>query len=382
MKLAFVSNNLNHHQIHLCDALSRCCEEFRFIATEDVDGYGYQKTIAADYVVHWFAEEERAEAEKIICSFDAVIFGACPVSLIELRMRENKLSFSYTERIFKKGTWRRFIPTTRKKIYQRYLKYQKNDFYILSASSYLPTDLDLLGFPKKRCYRFGYFPEVKYYDDPEKVFAGKRPASILWVARWIPLKHPEDAIEAAKRLKQDGIGFTLEFVGAGPMEKKMRAMIDRYGLNNEVKLVGSLSLEKVRERMESAEILLFTSDQNEGWGAVVNEAMNSGCAVVVSDAVGSAAYLIRQGENGQIYHSGNVADLYEKTKFLLQHEAERKAISENAYRTITEQWNCNEAAERLARVAEALIAGEKPPDIPKGPLSTDEGEKRRAWRKK
>ena len=37
----------------------------------------------------------------------------------------------------------------------------------------------------------------------------------------------------------------------------------------------------------------------EGWGAVVNEAMNSGCAVVADHMIGAAPWLIRQGENGR-----------------------------------------------------------------------------------
>ena len=36
--------------------------------------------------------------------------------------------------------------------------------------------------------------------------------------------------------------------------------------------------------MEQADIYLFTSDRNEGWGAVANEAMNSACAMV-ADAI-------------------------------------------------------------------------------------------------
>ena len=47
--------------------------------------------------------------------------------------------------------------------------------------------------------------------------------------------------------------------------------------------------------MESSHIfLLFTSDRNEG--AALNESMNSGCAVVASDAIGSVPYLMRYYE--------------------------------------------------------------------------------------
>lgn len=47
---------------------------------------------------------------------------------------------------------------------------------------------------------------------------------------------------------------------------------------------------EVRSYMEKADIYLFTSDFNEGWGAVLNESMNSGCAVVASHAIGSVPF--------------------------------------------------------------------------------------------
>ncbi len=53
-------------------------------------------------------------------------------------------------------------------------------------------------------------------------------------------------------------------------------------------MLGAMSPDKVRAYMERADVFLFTSDFNEGWGAVLNESMNSGCAVVASHAMVSA----------------------------------------------------------------------------------------------
>ena len=48
--------------------------------------------------------------------------------------------------------------------------------------------------------------------------------------------------------------------------------------------------------MEKSHIHLFTSNHLEGWGAVVNEAMNSGCAVVANREAGAVPYLIEHGK--------------------------------------------------------------------------------------
>jgi glycosyltransferase involved in cell wall biosynthesis len=47
----------------------------------------------------------------------------------------------------------------------------------------------------------------------------------------------------------------------------------------------------------------------EPWGLVVNEAMNAGRAIIVSDRVGCAPDLIRNGENGFAFRAGDVSDL-------------------------------------------------------------------------
>jgi glycosyltransferase involved in cell wall biosynthesis len=43
----------------------------------------------------------------------------------------------------------------------------------------------------------------------------------------------------------------------------------------------------------------------ETWGVVVNEALASGCPVIVSDAVGAAEDLVRDGENGHVFSAGD-----------------------------------------------------------------------------
>jgi glycosyltransferase involved in cell wall biosynthesis len=121
--------------------------------------------------------------------------------------------------------------------------------------------------------------------------------------------------------------------------------------------------EKVREHMERAGIYLFTSDRKEGWGAVLNEAMNSGCAVVAADQAGSTPYLINHHKNGLIYPSCNVDALYESVKYLLTHPEEQDRLGRSAYEKITTQWNAEVAAERLVALAEAIIKGETNPDL-------------------
>ena len=57
--------------------------------------------------------------------------------------------------------------------------------------------------------------------------------------------------------------------------------------------------------MEQADVFLFTSNYLEGWGAVLNEAMNSACAVVAGHGIGAVPFLLKHGKNGLVYKTGN-----------------------------------------------------------------------------
>ena len=104
--------------------------------------------------------------------------------------------------------------------------------------------------------------------------------------------------------------------------------------------------------MENANIYLFTSDRNEGWGAVLNESMNSGCAVIANRDIGSAPYLIANNVNGLIYSNEN--ELYQYVVQLISDSAMREKLGRNAYKTITEVWNAEVAAQRILQLAEEL----------------------------
>lgn len=361
MNIVFVSNFLNHHQIPLCDALSARSDSFYFIATEHGSRQGYQSSQERSYVIDYSLEASRVNA--LLLSADVVVFGACPNEMIKMRMAENRLSFVFSERFFKKGVWRRFIPRTARAVRERVTAYAEKNMYVLCASAFLPYDLSFFDFPIDRCFRWGYFPEVKQYDDVQQLIAEKRPASLLWVGRFLDWKHPDASVAVAKQLKSDGFDLELNIIGSGDMENSIQSMIEKNGLEDCVHMLGSMKPCDVRSHMERSEVFLFTSDRREGWGAVLNEAMNSGCAVVASHVIGSAPYLIQDGLNGLIYRDGDIRDLYKKTKWLLTHSAERKNIALNAYTAMLNEWNAENAAERFISLATEILNGNKHPTV-------------------
>lgn len=372
MTVVFVSNYFNHHQAPFAAAMDKLTEHrFRFIETCAIDSQrkslGWGDDSRPNYIVQAHLDSSSEErAENMIMDADVVIWGSCPFSLIRPRLKAKKLTFAYSERLFKDNNWFHSLARAIKH-YLRLHRYQANH-YMLCASAYTASDYAKLGLFQGKCYKWGYFPETKRYEDVDDLIAAKQPDSILWVARFIDLKHPEIPLEIARRLKREGYKFTLNMIGNGELLEATRKQVEALGLSDCVHLPGSMSPEDVRRYMEQSRVFLFTSDRNEGWGAVLNESMNSACAVVASRAIGSVPFLVEDGVNGDIYEDGNTDDLYRKVKALLDDPARRVQKSKNAYATITEEWNAEVAAECLiALVKDCLYGSSVPKALSGGP---------------
>ncbi len=372
----FISNFLNHHQLPFCLEMVKLTEGgFTFIETsempEDRKRLGYEEIgDKYDFVVSTGkGEQYEKRALELALSADIVITGSAPDRYIRERMRRNLLTFRYSERIFKKGE--RDI-ARRLKYTLKCFPYRKKKLYYLFSSAYAAKDYSRCTVDPQKMLKWGYFPAAKQYADPAALLAGKAERSMLWAGRFLDWKHPELAVEAARRLKAEGYTFTLDLIGSGPLEEQIRAHIAKAGVEDRVRLLGPMPPEKVRKHMERSQIFLFTSDLQEGWGAVLNESMNSGCAVLACDAIGSVPFLMRDGENGFSYPLGDFELFYNRLKTLLDSRELCERLGMQAYLSMATVWNARNAATRLVKTAEGLLYGGELKPADSGPCSLAE----------
>lgn len=383
MKIVFVSNFINHHQLPLCEYLNNNCEDFLFVSMEEmpdsVKKFGYTDLSNLSYVVRY-----NSENKDRICDFvlnaDVAIFGASSDSFLHERMKLNKLSFVFSERLWKLGTYRRFVPSTRKKVDDRFTRYKNKNLFVLCASAFLPYDLSLIGFPADKCFKWGYFTAVNNFDIADVNKEKPDIFTMCWVGRFIPLKRGEDLIRAAAILKEKTYKFKVNFIGNGELYAKYQKLIDKLKLNDEISLMGNMPQEKVREQMLKSHALVFSSDFHEGWGAVMNEAMDSCCVPVVSHAVGSAPFLVEHMKNGLIYKMGDVNDLAEKIAFLIDNKSVCEKYMEEAANTIKNSYNAEVAGHRLVEISKSILDNKDYIIYENGPMSKA-GILKNDWRK-
>ena len=369
MKIVFVSNFLNDHQLPLCleliDLIGK--DNFQFVATTPISSnrisLGFEDmNETRDFVVKaYVSNEEYLKAENLANEADVVIIGSAPYSFVRERLRRNKLTFIYAERLFKQGKLSLFYPPKFVKIYNLYTKNRNKNCYLLCASAYSKDDASFCGFPADKCYKWGYFPDVEQYADFETVIKKKScinngTPQILWAGRFIDWKHPEVAVHVANELKKQGNSFKLIMVGDGPMRYKIQDIVSAQELQDCVKIVGSKSPRDVRILMEESDIFLFTSDKNEGWGAVLNESMNAGCIVIANYSIGSVPFLIDNAVNGYYYKKNDSSYIVDLIKLVIKDSNLQRLIAIEANRTISERWDAKTAAQNLLYLIDSINA--------------------------
>lgn len=382
MDIVFASNWFNHHEKFFCDAMAAQPDVvFHFIQTVKIPDerikLGYQDmTKETPYCICSYESEETYHKAMEICNnADALILGSAPYEFIAERVKKNKLTFFYAERLFRNGLWHMLYPPTFLTVLKRFIiPGNKRNFYMLCASGYTALDCHIIHTFRGKFFRWGHFIEVKNFDSVEMLLESKRlkcpqGVSILWVGRLIGLKHPEQAIYVAERLKQQGYSFEMNIIGTGEMEECLKREVAAKDLTGTIHFLGSMKPQEVRSYMEDADIFLFTSDFNEGWGAVLGEAMASGCAVVTSHAIGATPFLAKHGENALVYENGNKESLLRNVKKLIDIEDLRTRLSRGAVATMQDLWNANVGAKRLYAVIKAKKACTGLPIYENGPMS-------------
>ena len=120
----------------------------------------------------------------------------------------------------------------------------------------------------------------------------------LFVGRLTPVKNLDFLINVFNGLPQ----YELTIIGFGPQEE----MLKRIAGPN-IKFLGAINNKELLKYYRSADVFMLCS-YSETWGLVVEEALNNGTPVIVSDRVGCNEDLVSK-EAGVVFHSNDKESL-------------------------------------------------------------------------
>ncbi len=349
------AGELNHHGLFVCESLYNLLgDDFKRITTQEVDkeriSLGYDQNAKTEYnTVQTNLDKEFIYEAINWC--DVLDFGAAPIEYLEEAVKQDKVVFIRIERLFKEGRWKLLFPNILLKYYRKYIKYRNNSkVFFLCVSAYAASDLSLIGIKNDRVLQWAYCPE--FLPLPGEVLdISNKKLELLWCGRMIGWKHPEAALSICDYLNKNDFDFHMTMIGNGSMYKYIESLIEKLNLQSRVDLLGAVDAKSVRSYMIKADVFFATSDKNEGWGVVINEAMNSGCVVFASDSMGAAPILIENGKNGFLFKLGHELDVAKSIIDLSKKPDRIQSIKKSAYETIMKEFSPDVYAETYIRLA-------------------------------
>lgn len=151
----------------------------------------------------------------------------------------------------------------------------------------------------------------------ESMGFGSRDVVIGISANLRPEKKHEDLLEAASILIDKGYAIKVLFIGDGVRRPYIEEYIDAKNLREYVHITGLVG--DVRPYLEVMDIVLLTSVAVETLSMAIIEAMAMAKPVVLSD-IGGARELVEAGYNGFVYEAGNVPQLVEALRQIIDNK--------------------------------------------------------------
>ncbi|MBO9673065.1 MAG: glycosyltransferase family 4 protein [Sphingobacteriaceae bacterium] len=129
--------------------------------------------------------------------------------------------------------------------------------------------------------------------------------TLLFCGKYIYKKRPLDLIKAFKLA--DLANASLLMLGEGELRDEMETYVRVNQLQERVTLTGFINQSDLYKYYRAADVFVMCSDLGETWGLSVNEAMNFGLPLIVSDVTGCSSDLVKS--NGYIYPVGDINKL-------------------------------------------------------------------------
>jgi len=211
--------------------------------------------------------------------------------------------------------------------------------------------------PAERIFRMPYAVDNEFFQKQiahvqpdrerlrEKLRLERHRPIILFASKFQSRKRAFDLLEAYICLSPDGIHEPwpyLLFIGDGEERSRLEDRVKQLGWTS-VQFLGFKNQTELPRYYDLCDIFVLPSDY-EPWGLVINEVMNAGKAVIVSDHVGCGLDLVSDGQNGYVVPVGDVRLLAERLHRLVTHpdllcemgQASRERIARWSF---TQDWN-------------------------------------------
>jgi glycosyltransferase involved in cell wall biosynthesis len=161
--------------------------------------------------------------------------------------------------------------------------------------------------------------------------------TIVSVSRFVEPKDFRTALFSFKQVVENNRDKKLKYciIGYGPLENKIREMVNNLNLQEEVDLL--INPPNIQEIVRKCDIYISTS-LFEGLSNSIMEAMGAGLPVIATN-VGDNTYLVSNHYNGFIVPCRDIDYIVEKLEYLIKHENVRNEFGNNSLNKMKDEFS-------------------------------------------
>ncbi len=222
------------------------------------------------------------------------------------------------------------------------------------------------GMPSERLFSAPYCVDNAFFQERARELAPRRrevresfgitgdAPVVLFTGKLVEKKQPLALIEAFSCVRAATPCWLL-IAGDGPLRPAAEELVRRKGIPD-VLFAGFLNQSELPRAYTAADVFVLPSRLHETWGLVVNEAMNFGLPVVVTDKVGCAADLVQPGENGFVVRDSS-RELAQAIRTLVMDPALRWRFGSRSL-SLIERYSVEACADGI--ISASLARGRRP----------------------
>ncbi|MBY6186816.1 glycosyltransferase family 4 protein [Marinobacter hydrocarbonoclasticus] len=196
-----------------------------------------------------------------------------------------------------------------------------------------------------------YVDDKKVVPKSIEVDSEDRPINLLFLGNIGDRKGIFDLIDSLHKFKSVGGRFLLNVGGDGNIEK-LKSVIEKRGLEDDVKYLGWINSDDKYRLLSNSDALILPS-YNEGLPMVILEAM-SAQTLVISCPVGGIPDAITSGFNGILVKPGDIEALTDALIFVRDSPEDVKKYTRNARTTYEERFALDKANRKINEIYSKL----------------------------
>jgi glycosyltransferase involved in cell wall biosynthesis len=186
---------------------------------------------------------------------------------------------------------------------------------VTSMAEHMNASLLALGVAPERLHVLPFGVDVHRF--AEGAAADRRAGTVVCTRRFDRVYDVQCVVRAFAAARSEGYLRRLTLIGDGPLRPDLEALVDAFGINESVHLLGQLDHESLPAILGTQEVFVSPA-WSDGNNVSLNEAMASGCFPIATDIPANSQW-ITHGVNGFLYPPGDVDVLAALLREIPQH---------------------------------------------------------------